>query len=158
MTKPELIPLVDGQHLNLACIKLLNQEWPRSDGSREHSQKKSCRASPPMSLLYILKNEAGAEELVGHVRICKLPNREKACWVESLIVSQEKRGTGLGRALMDDTELFVRRFGFDEVFLCTEDKQGFYERCGYVVCEPILHSTAATSVFPLINNLALEKS
>ncbi|KAK6010186.1 hypothetical protein OSTOST_24800 [Ostertagia ostertagi] len=34
-------------------------------------------------------------------------------------------------------------------YLCTDDQVIFYEKCGYKKCDPILHSTTATSVFPV---------
>ncbi|KAK6037709.1 hypothetical protein COOONC_24785 [Cooperia oncophora] len=38
-----------------------------------------------------------------------------------------------------------------QAYLCTDDQVIFYERCGYKKCDPILHSTTATSVFPVPN-------
>ncbi|VDO27418.1 unnamed protein product [Haemonchus placei] len=141
-----LIPLYNRQDLNEKCIKLLNQEWPRSDGAREHSQAKSCRLTPPMSFLLI---ENSTDQLIGHARICLLPNRPTACWIESVIVEKECRGLGIGKLLMAYVEDAAKGFGFDEAFLSTDDQVIFYERCGYEKCDPILHSTTATSVFPV---------
>uniref|UniRef100_W6NFD3 GCN5-related N-acetyltransferase domain containing protein n=1 Tax=Haemonchus contortus TaxID=6289 RepID=W6NFD3_HAECO len=141
-----LIPLYNRQDLNEKCIKLLNQEWPRSDGAREHSQAKSCRLTPPMSFLLI---ENSTDRLIGHARICLLPNRPTACWIESVIVEKECRGLGIGKLLMAYVEDAAKGFGFDEAYLSTDDQVIFYERCGYEKCDPILHSTTATSVFPV---------
>lgn len=146
MNRYELLPLYHRQDLNQSCINLLNQEWPRSDGSREHSQSKSCRLTPPMSFLFIEKD---TDRLIGHARICLLPNRPTSCWIESVIVERSCRGLGLGKLLMASLEDAAKGFGFDEAFLCTDDQVIFYERCGYMKCDPILHSTTATSVFPV---------
>ncbi|KAK6042995.1 acetyltransferase, GNAT family, partial [Cooperia oncophora] len=148
MDRYTLIPLYHRQDLNQKCINLLNQEWPRSDGAREHSQAKSCRLTPPMSFLFI---ENSTDRLIGHARICLLPNRPTACWIESVIVEKECRGLGLGKLLMASLEDAAKGFGFDEAYLCTDDQVIFYERCGYKKCDPILHSTTATSVFPVPN-------
>lgn len=43
-----------------------------------------------------------------------------------------------------------------QAFLSTEDQVEFYKRCGYVECAPILHSTAATSVFPVFDKIELD--
>ncbi|KHJ98624.1 hypothetical protein OESDEN_01398 [Oesophagostomum dentatum] len=40
-----------------------------------------------------------------------------------------------------------------KAFLSTDDQVIFYEHCGYHKCEPILHSTTATSVFPVLSKL-----
>ncbi|VDL84641.1 unnamed protein product [Nippostrongylus brasiliensis] len=146
MNRFELTALYHRQDLNRKCIELLNQEWPRSDGSREHSQQKSCRLSPPMSFLFIEKE---TDRLIGHARICLLPNRPTSCWIESVIIEQNCRGMGLGKLLMSSLEDVAKEFGFNEAYLCTDDQVAFYERCGYKKCDPILHSTTATSVFPV---------
>ncbi|CAP28686.1 Protein CBG09106 [Caenorhabditis briggsae] len=69
----KVVTLASHENLLTASCELLNSEWPRSMGSREHSQKKSCRESPPMSFLLLDSDE----KLIGHARICKLPNRSK---------------------------------------------------------------------------------
>eukprot|EP01103_Thecamoeba_quadrilineata_P001282 TRINITY_DN11132_c0_g1_i1.p1 TRINITY_DN11132_c0_g1~~TRINITY_DN11132_c0_g1_i1.p1 ORF type:complete len:120 (-),score=20.27 TRINITY_DN11132_c0_g1_i1:2-361(-) len=63
--------------------------------------------------------------------------------VESVIISKEKRGTGLGRVLMKEAENFAREYyksrgKTDEMFLYlyTNTAQQFYEKCGYEVCDP----------------------
>ncbi|KAK6739743.1 hypothetical protein RB195_008314 [Necator americanus] len=150
MDRYSLTPLYYRQDLNRKCIELLNEEWPRSDGSREHSQAKSCRSSPPMSFLFI-DNEN--DTLIGHARICLLPNRPTSCWIESVIIAKDLRGQGLGKSLMTRLENAAKEFGFDEAFLSTDDQVIFYERCGYSKCEPILHSTTSTSVFPVMSKL-----
>ncbi|GMR42931.1 hypothetical protein PMAYCL1PPCAC_13126 [Pristionchus mayeri] len=144
-----LIPLVDRQELNDECISLLNEEWPRSYTSRAHSQQKSCRASPPMSLLLIEESE-----LIGHARICLLPDRRDACWAESVIIRKSHRGRGLGKILMNMVESRAVEMSFSKVYLSTHDQVPFYRSCGYEICAPILHSTTATSVFPVLAKLA----
>ncbi|GMT20032.1 hypothetical protein PFISCL1PPCAC_11329, partial [Pristionchus fissidentatus] len=146
---PLLVPLVDRRDLNSECIILLNEEWPRSETSRAHSQAKSCRPTPPMSLLMLID-----DVLIGHARICLLPDRRDACWVESVIVRKSHRGRGLGKILMNLTELKAAELSFTKVYLSTHDKVSFYQSCGYEICDPILHSTAATSVFPILAKLA----
>ncbi|RCN51550.1 acetyltransferase, GNAT family [Ancylostoma caninum] len=150
MDRYTLTPLCQRQDLNRKCIELLNEEWPRSDGSREHSQAKSCRPTPPMSFLFIEKD---TDNLTGHARICLLPNRPTSCWIESVIIAKSLRGQGLGKKLMISVEAAAKEFGFNEAFLSTDDQVIFYERCGYSRCDPILHSTTATSVFPVMTKL-----
>ncbi|KAJ1372879.1 hypothetical protein KIN20_035171 [Parelaphostrongylus tenuis] len=145
MNQYTLTPLFDRQDLNAECIELLNQEWPRSHTSRQHSQGKSCRRSPPMSFLFI-KNDT--DKLIGHARLCLIPNRPNSCWIESVIVAKDYRGIGLGKLLMASLEDAAKHFGFKEAYLCTKNKVTFYEKCGYKKCDPILHSTTAVSMFP----------
>ncbi|CAJ0941442.1 unnamed protein product, partial [Mesorhabditis belari] len=147
-----LLPLIKRQDLNLACIQLLNQDWPKSEGSRMHSQEKSCRSEPPMAFL-LIDRSGEIEKLIGHARLCPLPNKKGACWIESVIVDKNDRGKGLGKFLMIQLEDFIRSFGYTEIYLSTEDKQFFYERCGYTTCQSIVHTTAAPSMLNLINRL-----
>ncbi|PAV68303.1 hypothetical protein WR25_12953 [Diploscapter pachys] len=141
-----IVKLFDRQDRLWDSVKLLNEEWPRSDGSREHSQKKSCRPSPPMSFLLL---ETESDKLIGHTRACLLPNRPTACWIESVLIRKDHRGKGLGKFLMTEVEKWLRANGFDESYLSTDDQVEFYQHCGYEKCAPILHSTVSTSVFPI---------
>ncbi|CAD6197396.1 unnamed protein product [Caenorhabditis auriculariae] len=131
---------------------MLNEEWPRSVGARFHSQKRSCREAPPMSFL-LLDDETG--RLIGHARLCLLPNRSKACWIESVLIRKSFRGRGLGKLVMRRLEDWMRDKNFDEAFLSTDDQIVFYRSCGYEDCQPIVHSTAATSVFPIMSKIEI---
>ncbi|VDM52045.1 unnamed protein product [Angiostrongylus costaricensis] len=155
MSQYSLTPLVDRQDLSVECINLLNQEWPRSYTAREHSQAKSSRSTPPMSFL-LIQNDT--DKLIGHARLCLIPNRPNSCWIESVIVTKDCRGVGLGKLLMASLEDAAKSFGFKEVYLCTKNEVIFYERCGYEKCDPILHSTTATSAFPAIVAIQESKS
>lgn len=140
--------LADYPHLLIGSCELLNSEWPRSMGSREHSQKKSCNTAPPMAFL-LLDDE---EKLIGHARITRLPNRPTSLWIESVMIKKDRRGQGLGKFLMSEVESFMSLNGFDEAFLSTEDQCGFYESLGYRKCDPIVHSTTATCVFAAMDH------
>lgn len=155
MNQYTLTPLFNRQNFSAECINLLNQEWPRSYGSRQHSQEKSCRSSPPMSFLFI---EIETDKLIGHARLCLIPNRPLSCWIESVIVDKEYRGNGLGKLLMALLEETAKAFGFKEAYLCTKNKVVFYERCGYKKCDPIFHPTTALSVFPAMLSIQQPKS
>ncbi|CAI2348033.1 unnamed protein product [Caenorhabditis sp. 36 PRJEB53466] len=143
------VPLHDRKDLLKKSVTFLNSEWPRSDGSREHSQKKSCRPRPPMSFLLL---DGETDEILGHARVTTLPNRDRALWIESVMIKKGERGRGLGKYLMNATEQWMLENDFDEAFLSTEDQCRFYESCGYQKCDPIVHSTTATSVFPAMEH------
>ncbi|VDK43900.1 unnamed protein product [Anisakis simplex] len=137
----KLIPLVERTDLCADVISLLNQEWPRSVAAREHSISKSLNHSPPMSFVLIERNTG---ILMGHARLCTLPNEEQGCWIESVIVDRSMRNRGLGRHIMRLLETAAKSFSFNKCYLSTEDKQRFYEKCGYECCEPILNVGANT--------------
>lgn len=143
------VTLHDREDLLMKSATFLNTEWPRSMGSREHSQKKSCRKTPPMSFLLL---ESDSDEIVGHSRVTRLPNRDTALWIESVMIKKDQRGRGLGKLLMIETEKWMLANGYDEAFLSTEDQCRFYESIGYSNCDPIVHSTTATCVFAAMDH------
>lgn len=64
-----------------------------------------------MAMIFLQKN--GKEEiLIGHARICLLPNEKNSCWIESIIIKKEKRNCGFGKILMHllEKELTQREF------------------------------------------------
>jgi GNAT superfamily N-acetyltransferase len=55
-------------------------------------------------------------------------------FLDSLVVSSECRGLGVGRALMTEAEAFARAWGYESVLLRVESgnpARAFYERLGY---------------------------
>ncbi|XP_077868281.1 N-alpha-acetyltransferase 80-like, partial [Saccoglossus kowalevskii] len=53
------------------------------------------------------------------------------------VVDKKRRGEGLGRKLMDLTEEHARNMGSHTMYLCTKDKQDFYQHLGYKYCDPV---------------------
>jgi N-acetylglutamate synthase-like GNAT family acetyltransferase len=51
--------------------------------------------------------------------------------LRSLVVAEDRRGTGLGRALVDAVEAAARRRGLRELVLLTETAHDFFARLGY---------------------------
>uniref|UniRef100_A0A0N5ADE7 N-acetyltransferase domain-containing protein n=1 Tax=Syphacia muris TaxID=451379 RepID=A0A0N5ADE7_9BILA len=143
-----LIPLIKRKDLTEACINLLNQEWPRSHAARENSFTKCTSEVPPLSFILL---ESGTDFLVGHARLCRLLNESSGCWIESVIVDPRFRNKGIGRVLMEQTEKAAKQFGFCKVYLSTKDKQGFYSKCGYHFCDPVVH--VGSSKLPMIKHL-----
>ncbi|KAF8358926.1 hypothetical protein PRIPAC_93921 [Pristionchus pacificus] len=68
--------------------------------------------------------------------------------------SQQKSCRGLGKILMNMVESKAKELKFSKIYLSTHDQVPFYRSCGYETCAPILHSTTATSVFPILAKLA----
>jgi GNAT superfamily N-acetyltransferase len=57
-------------------------------------------------------------------------------YIDTVASSPRARGTGIGRALLQFSELEARQRGYASVYLCTNSKmtenQAFYPRIGYV--------------------------
>uniref|UniRef100_A0A0R3S7F9 N-acetyltransferase domain-containing protein n=1 Tax=Elaeophora elaphi TaxID=1147741 RepID=A0A0R3S7F9_9BILA len=143
-----LVPLTKRKDLCSECIELLNQEWPRSVGARENTLRKSLNLTPPMSFIMIDKK---TDKLMGHGRLCPLLAVPQSCWIESVIICSSLRGKGLGCWLMTQLEDEARKFGFRKAYLSSKNKQGFYVKCGYSSCEPVLNTGANTALFERFN-------
>lgn len=138
----ELLPLHKFSSHKESCIQLLNEEWPRSVHVRIMSLDKSCDQLP-VSLILIKTDE---NRVLGHSKLCRIPNKPEDCWIEGVVVWKSERGKGYGKILMIKTEEFAKINGFKTAYLSTHDKQEFYSRLGYEICAPILNVGANGSV------------
>jgi N-acetylglutamate synthase-like GNAT family acetyltransferase len=126
----KMAKLHDCPHMLNACVKLLNEEWPRSETSRLHSLQQS-RDSMPMSLILIDSNN----KLIGHVKLKKELLNSKSAFIESLIVEKCERGKGFGKYIMKQIEIIAKDLGLEKLVLTTTDKIGFYESLGFSISE-----------------------
>ncbi|XP_065560580.1 N-alpha-acetyltransferase 80-like [Artemia franciscana] len=120
------------QHTEFCC-NTLNDEWPRSAGARMHTLESSSDEFPT-SLVLI---DSTTKEPIGHARVSKVPRENDACFVESVIIRKDLRGKGYGTQLMQLTEEYLASKEIKTVYLSTIDKQSFYQRIGYIFCEPV---------------------
>ncbi|KAK3599154.1 hypothetical protein CHS0354_040988 [Potamilus streckersoni] len=130
------LPLHENAEYYEGCAEVLNEEWKRSLSARLHSLQKSCDTFP-VSLILVEVN-GSKKEVVGHSRVSIVHGREKSCLVESVVVKKNKRGMGYGRKVMTETEEFVKRKGYEWMYLTTHDKQDFYKHLGYEFCNPVI--------------------
>uniref|UniRef100_A0A1I8BPN3 N-acetyltransferase domain-containing protein n=1 Tax=Meloidogyne hapla TaxID=6305 RepID=A0A1I8BPN3_MELHA len=119
----QLVPLIDVPEFIEECIELLNE--------------------PPLSVILLEKEN----KLIGHARLCPLPQNEDGCWIESVIIWKSLRGKGFGKILMKGIELCSKEFGFKKIFLSTTDKANFYIKCGYSQCPPIVNFGSNSKLF-----------
>lgn len=73
------------------------------------------------------------------------------------MIKKDQRGLGLGKFLMKSTEKWMTEKGFNEAYLSTDDQCRFYESLGYEKCDPIVHSTTATCIFPAMNHFQVNR-
>ncbi|KAK8403449.1 hypothetical protein O3P69_000488 [Scylla paramamosain] len=104
------------------CMKILNDQWPRSRTMRMRSLSTSCDQFPT-SLLLLKTTSHGDTEVIGHSRLNTLPREPDAAWIESVVIRQDLRGAGYGRQLMTRTEEYARISGFSTMYLSTHDQQ-----------------------------------
>ncbi|MPC23777.1 N-alpha-acetyltransferase 80-like [Portunus trituberculatus] len=118
------------------CMKILNDQWPRSRTMRMRSLSTSCDQFPT-SLLLLKTTSQGDTEVIGHSRLNTLPREPDAAWIESVVIRRDLRGAGYGRQLMTRTEEYARVSGFTTMYLSTHDQQVFYGKLGYEFCPPV---------------------
>ena len=124
------------------CIRLLNEEWPRSETLRLRTLNAS-KESFPMCLALIVQPQ---NVVIGHVKLSEIPSKSCSIWIESVVIHPDLRGQGVGKYLMLKTEEFCKNRGFNTAYLCTIDKQVFYSRCGYKFCKPVTASSGTVFV------------
>ncbi|XP_037580181.1 N-alpha-acetyltransferase 80 isoform X3 [Dermacentor silvarum] len=105
----ELVELHNHPEYINACCNILNNEWKRSHAARYHSLSKSC-SNLPVSLALVRHKEGLDGQVVGHAKLCRVLQDDKACFVESVIVIPEERGKGFGKLVMKLTEEYARKF------------------------------------------------
>ncbi|KAM9785651.1 N-alpha-acetyltransferase 80 [Neosynchiropus ocellatus] len=141
------VPIHRRPDLLVSCADLVNAEWQRSQAARVHSLQKSC-ADFPVSLV-LLEGLEESERLLGHARLSRVVGHSSSLFVESVVVSKAERGRGFGRTLMEETERYARRRGFQRLFLTTHDKQHFYAHLGYKLSAPVQNAGAMTTFVPM---------
>lgn len=67
---------------------------------------------------------------MAHVVLMEIVEKN-GIYLESLLVSQEVRGMGFGRKMMEFAEEHARKQGAPKIWLNTKDKQEFYRHLGY---------------------------
>lgn len=104
-----LVPFVERQDLAEECIKLLNEEWPKSETVRKMSLGRSASPDPPMAFV-LLDND----NLVGFARFLQILNYSdgRAALFDTVVISKSLRGRGLGHLLMDLLRDEAKRRGF----------------------------------------------
>ncbi|KAK3540290.1 hypothetical protein QTP70_029614, partial [Hemibagrus guttatus] len=137
-----IVPLHHRWDLLEACAELLNTQWQRSMGARLHSLRQSSDSYP--ACLVLLKGDM----LIGHARVSRVLGRRSA-FVESVVVRDELRGQGYGRALMEGVERYARTKGFTRLYLTTHDKQYFYAHMGFELSRPVQNVGTLASLMPM---------
>jgi len=133
--------LADQPQLALAAAQLLARHWPKTSALHRVGQMRAAMRSPAgLPAHLVLLDPAGA--VVAH---CMLQRAGESVGqhggfsaaLTSVLVDPERRAAGLGRALLRHAEAVAARLGFGYMYLWTSDTAGFYEKCGYHLCEPV---------------------
>lgn len=115
-------------------VELINSQWPRSQMARLVTLQSSSDALPTCFVATRNDNKV----VIGHAKLTPVPADAASCFVESVVVSPSMRGQGIGSFLMQRVETHCRDvLQLKQIYLSTYDKESFYFRLGYEVCQPI---------------------
>lgn len=132
------------------CCKLINSEWPRSEVARMRSLEASCDNLPTSLVLTRDFNQT----VLAHLKISAMQSQMRSCFLESVVVEKRCRGNGLGKLIVQYAEDYCKEFLLlDTIYLSTIDQVGFYEKLGYVKCEPVSMFGPRNCSLPNLSNL-----
>jgi predicted N-acetyltransferase YhbS len=128
------------------------REWWRHAGREDRSwwvdvtRRESGRDELPVT--FVAVDALG--EAVGAVGLGPFDleeRRDRSPWVLGMIVRADRRGAGIGRALLDRLHSFAAARGDARVWVATGDPAvGFYQRCGWRLEERLRHDSGSETV------------
>ena len=134
---PRIHLLADLPHLVEAAGLLRHREWGRDPEPTdprfwiEVTGREAGRHGLPMT--WVAVDDHG--ELIGVVGLGEhdLPEiRDRTPWVLGMVVRPDRRGSGVGRRLLEALSATAEERGHPEIWVATgRPAIGFYERCGY---------------------------
>lgn len=129
-----MVPIHKYPELKDLCCDLINSEWPRNTTARMRTLDSSRDRLPTCLVLTKDDNKL----VLGHLKLTAVPSDKKSCFVESVVISKDCRGQGLGTLIMRQAEIYCKeQLRLKQVYLSTYGQEDFYSKLGYSICEPI---------------------
>jgi GNAT superfamily N-acetyltransferase len=128
--RPQFVPrLAALHHAEWAWI---DPEWTLAEAKANLAVHTAGTAVPTTRVAFVDGALAGSVSLLAndHSRI-----RKWSPWLASLLVLPEFRGRGIGAALVREAVAIAARFGFERLYLYTDDAAPFYARLGWAMVE-----------------------
>lgn len=76
--------------------------------------------------------------VLGHLRLVKVPADDKACFIESMVIHHNFRGKGIGSYFIHEAEKFCEQvLHLKSIFLSTYDSGEFYMKIGFQLTSAI---------------------
>jgi GNAT superfamily N-acetyltransferase len=92
-----------------------------------------------LPVTWVASDDSGALGAVGLGQFDIEERRDRSPWVLGMIVRRDRRGTGLGRLLLENIERWAGDQGHQQLWVATgRPAVNFYQRCGWQLQE-IVH-------------------
>lgn len=138
MSSYECVALHRSPQHKHGCAEVLMEQWPRSIRARLSMLDKSNDGLPYSLVMLERTGDVDDAKVIGHARLSRVVVEDTAGFIESVVIRRDRRGAGLGRKLMEETEKHARRLGLTKLYLSTHDKQDFYAHLGFTFCQPVM--------------------
>lgn len=128
--------LTDRPDLAARWAELHWREWGDEPGREELSwwvedaTRATGRTTVPVAFLAL----GAHNEVLGGVGIHEFDleeRRDRSPWIVGTIVRADRRGEGIGQALMARLEAWALAAGIERLWVATERAAAFYRRCGF---------------------------
>jgi GNAT superfamily N-acetyltransferase len=144
--------LADRPDLMAAVGDMRWREWRLHSGREERSwwvevtRREAGRDALPVT--FVAVDARG--EAVGAVGLGEFDleeRRDRSPWVLGMIVRADRRGEGIGQALLARLDSFLAERGDTRAWVATGDRAvGFYQRCGWRVEERLRQDSGSQTV------------
>lgn len=138
--------LVDRNDLVEAVTDLRWREWGRAPESTDRAWWRAATLREAgrndLPITWVASDATGALGVVGLGEFDIEERQDRSPWLLGMVVRPDRRGTGLGRLLIGELEMWASRRGYAQLWAATEGPAvNFYQRCGWHVHEMVVRST-----------------
>lgn len=128
----EIIELSTRRDLLEQAIDRFANQWGSTDNRTfyENCMRASCTTKESLPRFYVALDGEAMIANYALLRVDLVSRQDLTPWFGCLYVDEDRRGTGIGGALLTHAEEETRRKGFTALHLAT-DHVGYYERHGF---------------------------
>jgi GNAT superfamily N-acetyltransferase len=141
--------LADRSDLIEAVTDLRWREWghPPEPTDRTWWRTATIRESgrSELPITWVASDSSGALGAVGLGQFDIEERHDRSPWLLGMIVRPDRRGSGLGRLLLNSLESWASGHGYEQLWVANEGPAVvFYQRCGWQFCETVDRGTRPT--------------
>jgi GNAT superfamily N-acetyltransferase len=106
------------------------------DRARQEAALRAILAAPETGRIFVRREGGRVVAMASLLFVISTAEGGRVAWLEDVVVVRDRRGTGVGRALVDDVVAASRALGCRRLTLLTDDDnaraQRLYARAGFV--------------------------